>query len=506
MHKGKIVELTITDLAFGGKGISKVVSSEQRADTSKNNTAHRSPLTALFPIFVDGALPGQTVEAKITKKKRRHAEAKCLKVLERSADEVDHEFQDVPGAPWAHLPVEIQQRHKQQQVFDLFQKFADTDLTSIFDQYLSSPDTWNYRNKMEYSFGPTTEEQNEGGEWEHTGFGLGSKKRGQFWLVENLKKDSGLFDADFEFALSQIRDWCKSINPSPYNSRKNTGFWRSLLVRRSLSENKFLVNMITNHVGADDISPRTENLLSLQKSFVDLLQTILGNRLQGVYWTQSNDLGNAATKYQQRDLIYGKPTLNETINGLDFTISIDSFFQTNVRSAEKLYNKAISYLAPDATKIFDLFCGTGTIGQIVASQRPESEVFGVEIVESAIEDAKANAKLNNLTNVDFVAADLNKWIKANALPKNATVILDPPRAGISPKALQRIIDAKPTQIVYVSCNPATMARDTALLKEGGFELQKLSLVDQFPHTAHVEAVGSFKLNQKPPESPKVEEY
>jgi len=478
MHKGQILALEIQDLAFGGKGIAKI---------KLPNTDH-IPHATYYTIFIDGALPGQSVEAKIRRKKRRYAEAKLIKVLKPADNEVLTDYQSIPGAPWANLPVAIQREHKQKQVFELFQKFADLDISKIFDTYIQSPQLWHYRNKMEYSFGPTDELQNEAGEWEHTGFGLGSKKRGQFWLVENLEKDSGLFDADFESNLSKIRDWSQQQNDSVYNSRTNEGFWRSLMVRKSVHADKFLINMITN-VGADNISP-------LHKKFTDMLIDLFGDRLKGVFWTQSDDLGNPASKYQTRELIYGEPVLTESINGLKFTISIDSFFQTNVYSAEHLYTKAVSYLHDEATHIFDLFCGTGTIGQIVASQRPGAQITGVEIIESAVRDAQSNADKNGLKNTRFIAADINKWIKANTPGADTSVIIDPPRAGISPKVLTRIAEAGPNQIIYVSCNPATMARDTALLIEHGYALQKISLVDQFPHTSHVECVGSYTKNHQ----------
>lgn len=470
MHKGQTLELIITDLAFGGKGIAK-----------------QDDLV----IFVDGALPGQTVEAKITLKKRRHAEAKCLKVITRSPDEVENDFQSIPGAPWVKLPIEIQQQHKQEQVFTLFQKFAGLDLEPVFDRYLESPTIWHYRNKMEYSFGPTTETLEPGleadkGEWKHKGFGLGSKKRGQFWLVENLEKDSGLFDAEFENLIPTIRQWCQSIEPTVYNSRTNEGFWRGLMVRKSFDEDKFLINVITAH--------QPTLVASAQGALANLLKENLGERFKGLLWTQSDDLGNPATKYQSRELISGEPTLEEFIGELKFTISIDSFFQTNVHSAEELYSKVVDYVHPESTQVYDLFCGTGTIGQFVAKQLPQANIVGVEIIESAVRDAQANAAKNKIQNAKFIAADINKWIKGNTLGNGSTVILDPPRAGISPKVLQKIADSQPSQIVYVSCNPATMARDSELLEKSGYKLRKICLVDQFPHTSHVECVGNFIKN------------
>jgi len=388
------------------------------------------------------------------------------------------------------LPVNIQQQYKQAQVFELFKKFAEIDVESMFDVFVSSPETHFYRNKMDYSFGPTEESfeelpgnRGEGDiykKWSHSGFGLGSKKRGQFWLVENLETPSGMFDESFEALLPELRKLCESLNNTVYNSKNNSGFWRQLVVKKSFKQNQFLLNIITN-VAKD----KSLNLEDLTKFF----NTKLPNQIKGIYWTQSDDTGNANYKYNQRDLIYGEDQIEETICDLDFSISMDSFFQTNVFSAEKLYIKAASYVS-DADTILELFAGTGTISQILARQNKAAKITSVEIVEAAVKDAKANAARNNITNINFVCDDVTKFMKTYT-DTPPVVVLDPPRAGISPKALQKIIGFAPQEMVYISCNPATLARDTATLLKGEYKLEKLSLVDQFPHTAHVECVTKF---------------
>jgi len=177
---------------------------------------------------------------------------------------------------------------------------------------------------------------------------------------------------------------------------------------------------------------------------------------------------------------------------LEFNISIDSFFQTNIFSAEELYQKAASYVQA-SDHILELFAGTGTISQILARQNPKAKITSVEIVEAAVKDAKANAIKNKISNIEFVCADVNVFMKTYA-GKPPVVVLDPPRAGISPKVLQKIIDFAPQEIVYVSCNAATLARDTETLQNSHFSLKTFSLVDQFPHTAHVECVTRFVRN------------
>ena len=197
--------------------------------------------------------------------------------------------------------------------------------------------------------------------------------------------------------------------------------------------------------------------------------------------------------------MYGKDKIVEELLGLNFEISMKSFFQTNPKCAEKLYNKVIEYVLEDKSKVdntvvMDLFCGTGTIGQIIASKSDNTKIVGVDIVASAIEDAKENAKRNNSNGLQFYAADVGKFLTAHPEYKGKikTIILDPARAGIAPKTLQKIIYLNADRMVYVSCNPATQARDTELLSEAGYQIKKISLVDQFPHTSHIETVVLFE--------------
>ena len=200
-------------------------------------------------------------------------------------------------------------------------------------------------------------------------------------------------------------------------------------------------------------------------------------------------------------MVYGKDKIVEELLGLNFEISMKSFFQTNPKSAEKLYSKVVDYVLEDKSKVvntvvMDLFCGTGTIGQIVASKSDNTKIIGVDIVASAIEDAKENAKRNHIEGLEFYAADVGKFLNQHPEFQNKikTIILDPARAGIAPKTLQKIIKLNADRMVYVSCNPATQARDTEALREAGYQIKKISLVDQFPHTSHIETVVLFEKN------------
>ncbi|MNY12402.1 23S rRNA (uracil-C(5))-methyltransferase RlmCD [compost metagenome] len=196
-------------------------------------------------------------------------------------------------------------------------------------------------------------------------------------------------------------------------------------------------------------------------------------------------------------MLFGDSVVVEKMLGLSFEISMESFFQTNPKSAERLYTKAIDYVcdhAKDGGVIMDLFCGTGTIGQLVAQRVNAGEIIGVDIVEEAIEDAKRNAKRNNLEHLHFFAADVGKFLSLHPeyLNRIDTIVLDPPRAGIAPKTLQKVMALGASHLVYISCNPSTQARDTETLENGGYKLTKLSLVDQFPHTSHIEAIAVYE--------------
>ena len=473
MKIGEILELEIKDLAFGGKGVGRIGN---------------------FVMFVDGAIPGQRVQAKISKQKRRYAEAKLLEVLKPSPMEVETGFQSVPGAPWARIPIEKQMEFKRKQVFDLFHKFADIDLLTVLDEEILSPRTWNYRNKMEFSFGRNEAEE----------FALGSKKRGQFWLVENLEKASGLFDEDFESFVPEIRKFCEATDLPPYDQKTNEGFFRHLVVRKSFFQDRFLVNLVTTSKGTKKF-PITKFIQLLNNKFDQRAcprrslpsAPIGGSGIAGIFWSKNDASSDTATNFSERKLVFGQEKLIEKINDLEFEISLDSFFQTNPASAEKLYKKVIQYIDPKlGESILDLYCGTGTIAQVLAKNFPKTNILGVEIAESAVKDARKNAKRNKISNVEFVCADVRKFLKEKVQTLQSsnlktTIVLDPPRAGIAPKALNRVIEFLPEKIVYVSCNPATLARDTAMLTKAGYQLKKLSIVDQFPHTSHVECVGQF---------------
>jgi 23S rRNA (uracil1939-C5)-methyltransferase len=300
-----------------------------------------------------------------------------------------------------------------------------------------------------------------------------------------------LFDKQMEDNLKNIKQYCIETGLDPWHGPKREGFFRYFVVRKSFKTNELLCNLVTT-------SPELDKF-DLQK-FANFLKEIFGDRLAGLLHTINDETGDRTIATAgSLDLVYGKDKIVEELLGLDFEISMKSFFQTNPKCAEKLYNKVVEYVLEDKTKVdntvvMDLFCGTGTIGQIVASKSKNAKIVGVDIVASAIEDAEKNAKRNKIDGLQFYAADVGKFLSAHPEYENKikTIILDPARAGIAPKTLQKIINLNADRMVYVSCNPATQARDTELLKEAGYLLKKISLVDQFPHTSHIETVVLFE--------------
>ncbi|AUC15343.1 23S rRNA (uracil(1939)-C(5))-methyltransferase RlmD [Tenacibaculum sp. SZ-18] len=473
VKRGEVIELLIEDYAFGGKGIGKI----------------RSELGE-FVVFVPNTLPGQLVKARVAKSQKKYAECKLIEVLKSSEDEVAMDYQEIPGAPYIKLPVEKQHNYKHTSTLDLFKRIGKVaNIEDLFDEFVSSPNLFHYRNKMEYSFSAIGFDREKNTDVDE--FTLGFKKRGVWWMGVNLEKDSGLFDKAVEDNIKNIKTYCKETGLAPWHGPRKEGFFRYFVVRKSYKTNKLLFNLVTTSGDLDKFN--------LDK-FAHYLTKLFGDRVAGLLHSINDETGDRTIATSGSiQLVYGKDKIVEELLGLNFEISMKSFFQTNPKSAEKLYSKVIEYAlenkdAIDNTVVMDLFCGTGTIGQILASKGSNTKIIGVDIVASAIADAKKNAKRNNIEGVEFYAADVGKFLFEHPEFKNKirTIILDPARAGIAPKTLKKIINLNADRMVYVSCNPATQARDTEQLIEAGYNLKKISMVDQFPHTSHIETVVLFE--------------
>ena len=470
MKRGSLTEVTITDFAFGGKGIAKLPTED-----------------GMFIVFVENTIPGQKVLARVVKKKKSFAECKLVKVLEKSDLEIDTPYQPISGAPYITLPVEKQEEWKKESVLELFKRIGQVEnVDLLFDEFISSPLHFHYRNKMEYSFS-CIEHDIENNEELDDAFALGFKHRGTWWKVENLNKSSGLFDEDLENNLYKIKDWCKNSGLTAWHPPKKEGFYRHVVVRKSYAHDKILMNLVTSSQGIENFD---------KNGFLNIVKEVLGDRLAGLQHTINDNVADRAKiENGNTDLLYGDTIITERLLDLNFEISMESFFQTNPKSAERLYSKVIEYALEnnnvDNKVVMDLFCGTGTIGQILASKTNGTEIIGVDIVPEAIENAQRNATLNSIKDVKFFAADVGKFLLQypHYAGKIHTIVLDPPRGGIAPKTLRKVMRLGAKRIVYVSCNPGTQARDFLAFNEFGYELKKITLVDQFPHTSHIESIA-----------------
>ncbi len=474
--RGDKIEFEISDYAYGGKGISKIDTDSKR-----------------YVVFIPNTFPGQKVKAIISSKKKKHAEAKLLEVLTRSPLESISEFQEISGAPYIYVPVKEQEKVKRQSTLEAFSRISGFDeVFDVFDEFISAPEHNFYRNKMEYSFScieHCLESQSEIDD----AFALGFKRRGTWWKVESLNKPSGLFDKEWEEKLKDIRMYLRSTGLPAWHPPQKKGFFRHLVVRKSFMTDELLINLVTSSTDIDNFD---------LKGFCAFMKTLLGSRIAGILHTVNDNVADRAKiENGNTSLLFGNETIEENILGLTFQISMESFFQTNPKCAERLYSKALDYVfeeeIPDGKVVMDLFCGTGTIGQLLSQRKPQTSVIGVDIVEQAIEDAKANTKLNNIENIQFFSSDVGKFIKNHPEFQGQieSIVLDPPRAGIAPKTLRKVIDLGASNIVYISCNPSTQARDASILHEAGFKLEKYSLVDQFPHTGHIESIAKFKRHE-----------
>lgn len=472
LQRNQIIEVEITGFAFGGNGISRI-------------QTEQGDLVA----FVENTFPGQKVLARVDKKRKKHAECKLLQVIERSPEELELPYQEISGAPYIFVPIALQHQYKKSSTLDLFRKIARVqNIEEIFDEYIGSPLDFNYRNKMEYSFS-SIEHDVETGEEKDDAFALGFKRRGTWWKVESLNKESGLFDQEFETKLIQIRQFLQATNLPAWHPPKKTGFFRHIVVRKSFHQDQLLINLVTSSEGIENFDVQV---------FSSYLQELLGKRLAGFQHTINDNVADRAKiENGTNSLLYGEAKVIEKLSDLFFEISMESFFQTNPKSAELLYSKALDYVFEnnplDDKVVMDLFCGTGTIGQILSRRSENAQIIGVDIVEEAILDAQKNAERNNIEGIQFFAADVGKFLSQYPQYKGkiGTIVLDPPRAGIAPKTLRKVIDLNAERIVYISCNPSTQARDTETLQSMGYILDKVSLVDQFPHTSHIESVAKF---------------
>jgi 23S rRNA (uracil1939-C5)-methyltransferase len=429
--RGELRELEVETLAYGGRGV------------ARSNG---------YVIFVSGALPGDRVSAQVTKAKRDYAEATAAEVLRPSPDRVpircDHGGEPCPGAPWQELAYERQLEYKQRQVDDSLRRIGGLDGFEL-EPIAPAAQRWRYRNKLEYSFG------NLDGE-----LVLGFHARGRWDRIVDAE-NCVLATEKSNAARNRVREWARGEGLPSYDRRSREGVLRNLVVREGRRTGQLQTRLVT--------SPG-----ELPRPPVDLHTVIEGP-------SGGTDGPTGAL---------GRELLEEELAGLRFRLSHRAFFQTNTEMAERIYAIAGEYAALRGTeRLFDLYCGIGTLGLTLA--RGCGELWGLEIVEAAVVHAAANAALNGIENARFLAANARTGIRPllERAGRPDLIVVDPPRAGLGRKVVRRVIECDAPRIVYVSCNPTTLAPDASQLTEAGYRLRRVRPVDMFPHTPHIECVA-----------------
>jgi 23S rRNA (uracil1939-C5)-methyltransferase len=411
-------------------------------------------------VFVRGAVPGDRVRARIGKSKRSWAEADTIELLEPSPERVEP-VAPHPGAPWQVLPYERQLEAKQEQVRDSLERIGGFEDPPV-EPIVPAQQRLRYRNKLEYSFG-----EDEEGE-----LVLGFHRPGRFDLIDDVSDDI-LASERTDEVREAVKAWCREEGLSAWDRETQTGVLRNLVVREGRRTGHLQARIITS-AGSEF---RVDELAAATPA-----DSFLWTRAEGVAET---------TRGGDTRLVKGSGSLEEELSGLRFRISPDAFFQTNTEMAEVLYGAAAEFAGlTGREKVLDLFCGIGTIALVLALD--SAEVWGVELIEEAVADAIENAKLNGVDNARFFAGDV-RLVMRELLERSGSpdvVVVDPPRAGLSQKVVRRIIEADAERIVYVSCNPTTLAPNARqLVDDGGYELKTVRPVDMFPQTPHIECVA-----------------
>ena len=457
MKKGEIYEGIIEKVDFPNKGYVNI-------DGEK--------------VIVKNGIPGQKVRFMINKKRSGRSEGRLLEVLEDSPLEVREPvckiFPACGGCMYQTMSYEEQLKMKETQVKGLLQEAVGSDTDLHWEGIHGSPIEFGYRNKMEFSFGD---------EYKDGPLSLGLHKKGSTYDVLTAS-DCKLVHPDMTAILSSVLDFFTELGAVHYKKMQHTGYLRHLLLRRGVTSGEILVHVITTSQAEYDYAPLVSRLLALP----------LEGKIVGIMHIINDSLSDVVQSDETR-LLYGQDYFYETLLGLRFKISTFSFFQPNSLAAEVLYSIVRDYIGDTKDKeVFDLYSGTGTIAQLLASVA--KEVIGVEIVEEAVEAAKVNAALNGLTNCRFIAGDVLKVLD-DLTEKPDMIILDPPRDGIHPKALPKILAYGVENIVYISCKPTSLARDLPAFLAAGYEVQRSCSVDQFCETVHVETV--VLLSHKKPD-------
>ncbi len=469
LRRGDLVELQPEDLALGGAAVARLDE---------------------LVVFVEQALPGQTILARITKKKKSFAEARLERILQPSPRQIEprcNHFGHCGGCRWQHLAYEQQLLYKQRQVEETLLHIGGFAGLTV-QPTLPSPDQFHYRNKMEYSFSPQRwvplyEKGQEPSRQNELYLGLHAK--GFFDKIIDVDACHLLTPVTNDI-LREVRQFALDSGRPAYHARDHHGFWRFLVMRHARKTSELMVNLVTSEYDEP-----------MARLFAERMQARFPEITSLLYSTTQSLSGVAFSEAEH--LLAGKATITEKLGSLSFEISSNSFFQTNTLQAERLYDVVADFaqLQPDET-VYDLYCGAGTISLYISHLA--KKVIGFESVKAAVEDAQHNAEHNKIGNCSFVWGDLRDLLDKTGeviarYGRPDVLVIDPPRGGMHPKTVTAVQRLAPDRIVHVSCNPATLARDLKVLCAEDYRLTKIQPVDMFPHTAHIEAVVLLQRNQ-----------
>ena len=450
MKKGQVCEGIVKEVDFPNKG--KVYLPEEDRTVIVKNT-----------------VPGQKIRFSVNKIRKGKAEGRLLEVLEPSEKEIPSicpHFGQCGGCTYQNLPYEEQLAMKESQIKKMMDEAVNGKY--VWEGVKPSPVKQAYRNKMEFSFGD---------EYKDGPIALGMHKRGSFHDIVNVT-DCQIVDEDYRKILACTLEAARESGLPYYHRMRHTGYFRHLLVRKAVKTEEILVDLVT--------TTEIDAQAFLDTWVKKLLELELDGKMAGILHTKNDSVADVV-KDEGTEVLYGQDYFYEELLGLKFKITPFSFYQTNSLGAEVLYETAREYIGDINEKvIFDLYSGTGTIAQILAPVA--KKVVGVEIVEEAVEAAKENAALNGLDNCTFWAGDVLKVIdELGEVPD--LIMLDPPRDGVNPKALMKILNFGVDRLVYIACKPTSLARDLEMIQGRGYKVEKISCVDLFPNTYHVETVA-----------------